>query len=430
MARTRGHAARRPRRRTRRRVVPVRRTWLSNVGPCGSGSRPRSADGSARPRDFTDDAVRQPAGAASGAARPAAPAPAAASKPTAELERRPKPPVPAAPRPAASPDRGSSSRHAAGWRACRRRRQKPGRVASRHQRAPERRTTVRAVREGYVPSSGAYPDRRARPRSHRRSAVEGDAARGSGFAMPLPATPGTRRTFVGDARRRFAAGRREGVSSTANSRAPRRMQRGRTSTPARTWCGWSTIGYRRWTSSVRVVAGRTDECRRRWSSNNAMNAVLALEDGTWYRGVAAGAHGEARGEVVFNTSMTGYQEVLTDPVVRRPDRHDDLRRRSATTACRRATSSRARRRSPASSSARRRRWPATGARMARCATISSRHNIVAIADIDTRALTRKLRSAGVMRGDHRDRRAVDPTALVETGARRFRRWKAPTWCAT
>jgi len=44
-----------------------------------------------------------------------------------------------------------------------------------------------------------------------------------------------------------------------------------------------------------------------------MNAVLALEDGTWFRGTAAGAAGEARGEVVFNTSMTGYQEVLTDP---------------------------------------------------------------------------------------------------------------------
>ena len=44
-----------------------------------------------------------------------------------------------------------------------------------------------------------------------------------------------------------------------------------------------------------------------------MNAILALEDGTWYRGVAAGAQGETAGEVVFNTSMTGYQEVLTDP---------------------------------------------------------------------------------------------------------------------
>src|ERR671912_231030 len=44
-----------------------------------------------------------------------------------------------------------------------------------------------------------------------------------------------------------------------------------------------------------------------------MNAVLALENGTIYRGTAAGAQGIARGEVVFNTSMTGYQEVLTDP---------------------------------------------------------------------------------------------------------------------
>ena len=44
-----------------------------------------------------------------------------------------------------------------------------------------------------------------------------------------------------------------------------------------------------------------------------MNAVLALENGTVYRGTAAGATGIARGEVVFNTSMTGYQEVLTDP---------------------------------------------------------------------------------------------------------------------
>ena len=44
-----------------------------------------------------------------------------------------------------------------------------------------------------------------------------------------------------------------------------------------------------------------------------MDAILALEDGTLFRGVAAGAEGEAGGEVVFNTSMTGYQEVLTDP---------------------------------------------------------------------------------------------------------------------
>src|SRR3989454_5298510 len=44
-----------------------------------------------------------------------------------------------------------------------------------------------------------------------------------------------------------------------------------------------------------------------------MRATLVLENGKVYRGVAAGAAGEAGGEVVFNTSMTGYQEVLTDP---------------------------------------------------------------------------------------------------------------------
>ena len=44
-----------------------------------------------------------------------------------------------------------------------------------------------------------------------------------------------------------------------------------------------------------------------------MNAILALEDGTWYQGKSAGAQGTATGEVVFNTSMTGYQEILTDP---------------------------------------------------------------------------------------------------------------------
>ena len=42
-------------------------------------------------------------------------------------------------------------------------------------------------------------------------------------------------------------------------------------------------------------------------------AILALEDGSVFRGVAIGADGETSGEVVFNTSMTGYQEILTDP---------------------------------------------------------------------------------------------------------------------
>jgi carbamoyl-phosphate synthase small subunit len=42
-------------------------------------------------------------------------------------------------------------------------------------------------------------------------------------------------------------------------------------------------------------------------------ALLALEDGTTWTGLAFGAIGESTGEVVFNTSMTGYQEILTDP---------------------------------------------------------------------------------------------------------------------
>lgn len=44
-----------------------------------------------------------------------------------------------------------------------------------------------------------------------------------------------------------------------------------------------------------------------------MTAILALADGTVFRGQAFGAQAEAVGEVVFNTSMTGYQEILTDP---------------------------------------------------------------------------------------------------------------------
>jgi carbamoyl-phosphate synthase small subunit len=42
-------------------------------------------------------------------------------------------------------------------------------------------------------------------------------------------------------------------------------------------------------------------------------AVLALEDGTVFHGISIGAKGNTTGEVVFNTSMTGYQEILTDP---------------------------------------------------------------------------------------------------------------------
>src|SRR6188474_3066885 len=45
-------------------------------------------------------------------------------------------------------------------------------------------------------------------------------------------------------------------------------------------------------------------------------AKLALEDGTVFSGLSFGAAGEVDGEVCFNTSMTGYQEILTDPSYR------------------------------------------------------------------------------------------------------------------
>lgn len=48
-------------------------------------------------------------------------------------------------------------------------------------------------------------------------------------------------------------------------------------------------------------------------SDDRRPALLALEDGTLFRGTAIGADGASSGEVVFNTSMTGYQEILTDP---------------------------------------------------------------------------------------------------------------------
>jgi carbamoyl-phosphate synthase small subunit len=142
-----------------------------------------------------------------------------------------------------------------------------------------------------------------------------------------------------------------------------------------------------------------------------MNAVLALEDGTVFRGTAAGAEGETRGEVVFNTSMTGYQEVLTDPsyagqivTMTSPQignygvSDEDTESRGPQVAGFIVRES-----SPISSN-----WRAD-------ATLRDylvEHRIVAIADIDTRALTRVLRSTGVMRGAMATG-AVDADALVE-----------------
>jgi len=143
-----------------------------------------------------------------------------------------------------------------------------------------------------------------------------------------------------------------------------------------------------------------------------MEAILALEDGTWFKGLAAGAQGEARGEVVFNTSMTGYQEVLTDPsysgqivTMTCPEignygvSSEDVESRAPHVA-----GFIVRQESPVASN-----WRAEGT----LREYLVNNKIVAISDIDTRALTRTLRSGGVMRGVIMTGDNLDPRALVE-----------------
>jgi len=126
-------------------------------------------------------------------------------------------------------------------------------------------------------------------------------------------------------------------------------------------------------------------------------ALLALEDGSLFHGHAAGASGETVGEVVFNTAMTGYQEILTDPSYARQMvtltyphvgntgvNAEDAESRDVQAAGlivrdvpRRASN-----------------W--------RCAEslpdYLKRHGVVAIAGIDTRRLTRILRNKGALSG--------------------------------
>jgi carbamoyl-phosphate synthase small subunit len=142
-----------------------------------------------------------------------------------------------------------------------------------------------------------------------------------------------------------------------------------------------------------------------------VKATLALENGLWYEGEAAGAAGETGGEVVFNTSMTGYQEVLTDPsyagqivTMTTPE----IGNYGVTTEDHESRAPKVagfivREESPIASN-----WRADGT--LREYLVS--HDIVAIADIDTRALTRVLRSAGVMRGIIATGE-VDPRDLIE-----------------
>ena len=140
-------------------------------------------------------------------------------------------------------------------------------------------------------------------------------------------------------------------------------------------------------------------------------AILALEDGTIYRGLAAGAEGETLGEVVFNTSLSGYQEILTDPsysgqivtmtcaeIGNYGVADEDVESRGP-----RVAGFIIRDESPVASN-----WRADGT----LRDYLVKHNIVAISDVDTRALTRKLRSSGVMRGIVATGSQLDAQALV------------------
>jgi carbamoyl-phosphate synthase small subunit len=126
-------------------------------------------------------------------------------------------------------------------------------------------------------------------------------------------------------------------------------------------------------------------------------AVLALEDGKVFEGRAFGRHGEVTGEVVFNTALCGYQEVLTDPsyagqIVTMTYPHIGnygVNREDVESARPQVAGFVVREASTVVSS-----WRASGA----LDGYLDEHAIVGISEIDTRALTRHLRTHGAKRG--------------------------------
>jgi carbamoyl-phosphate synthase small subunit len=147
-------------------------------------------------------------------------------------------------------------------------------------------------------------------------------------------------------------------------------------------------------------------------------AVLALEDGTLFRGISVGASGTATGEVVFNTAMTGYQEILTDPSYSRqivtltyphigntgtnPDDLESSAIHAAGLVIRDL---------PLLHS----NWRATES----LPEFLVRGGVVAIADIDTRRLTRILREKGAQAGCIASGDAASRPDLAVEAARRF-----------
>lgn len=127
------------------------------------------------------------------------------------------------------------------------------------------------------------------------------------------------------------------------------------------------------------------------------SAILVLEDGTEFHGRAIGALGLAVGEVVFNTSMTGYQEILTDPSYSRQIvtlTYPHIGNVGTNPADQEATAVHAQ-------GLVIRDLPLIASNYRSTNDLSAylqQHNIVAIADIDTRKLTRLLREKGAQNG--------------------------------
>lgn len=126
-------------------------------------------------------------------------------------------------------------------------------------------------------------------------------------------------------------------------------------------------------------------------------AKLALEDGTVYTGDAFGAAGEVDGEVVFNTSMTGYQEILTDPSYRGqivtmtyPEIGNyGINEEDVESAKPHLAGFIVRENSRIASNFR---------SQGQLSDYLAKHGIVAMAGIDTRALVRKIRTTGALKG--------------------------------
>ncbi|ANB17647.1 glutamine-hydrolyzing carbamoyl-phosphate synthase small subunit [Dokdonella koreensis] len=140
-------------------------------------------------------------------------------------------------------------------------------------------------------------------------------------------------------------------------------------------------------------------------------AILALADGSLFRGLSVGAAGETVGEVVFNTAMTGYQEILTDPsyarqIVTLTYPH------IGNTGCN-AVDAESDRAHAAGLVIRDLPLMASNWRSEEnLSDYLARNGIVAIADIDTRRLTRILRDKGAQNGCIMTGAEADPQAAI------------------